>query len=144
MTRALTSSANEQPLVTVTNPMRPEFLLGPITCWLAISDDGGPEIGCHPEIRTWEILARARGILKPQDQIVMTNESTAPRVSDAARERFERLRDGLPEEMPVKRTKPKPTKLVANIKSEPKLKPPIKKKVVEPAQDMALALSLFA
>jgi hypothetical protein len=144
LTRALTSSANEQPLVLIENPIRPEFALGPTTCWLAIADDGGPEIGCRPEMRTWEILARARGIMEPQELLVMDDAPVTVRVSDAARERFERLCAGLPEEVPTKKAKAKTTKVIADKSSEPKPKPTTKKKAVEQLPDIALALSLFA
>jgi hypothetical protein len=66
-TRVLTSnfsSLTERP--EVADPPDSSVPVGPTTCWLAIdAADGGPEAGCAPDERTWDVLSRSRGIAPP-------------------------------------------------------------------------------
>ena len=65
-TRVLTSNFStliERP--EVADPPDPSVPFGATTCWLAIATDGGPQAGCTPDERTWDVLARARGTAPP-------------------------------------------------------------------------------
>jgi hypothetical protein len=91
LTRVLTSSANDKPLVPVQNAADALKPYGPQDCWLGIADDGGPIAGCAPDYRTWEILARARRQAKPKRSADLVAEPIPTTVSAQAREDFERV-----------------------------------------------------
>jgi hypothetical protein len=67
ITRVLTSNFStltDRP--DVDDPPDQSVPVGPTTCWLAIDAmDGGPQAGCAPDERTWDVLARSRGIVPP-------------------------------------------------------------------------------
>jgi hypothetical protein len=91
LTRVLTSSANDKPLVPVEDPADAQNPHGPQACWLGIADDGGPIAGCAPDYRTWEILARARRQAKPKPCADLVTEAIPTTISAHAREAFERI-----------------------------------------------------
>jgi len=85
ITRVLTSNFStltDPP--DVADPPDPSVSVGPSTCWLAIdATDGGPQAGCTPDERTWDVLARSRGIAPPSHaaalEDVRPHALTAPR-----------------------------------------------------------------
>jgi hypothetical protein len=84
-------------------PIDPAVSICSSSCWLAIADDGGPQEGCAPDSRTWEVLARARGIEPPQPEVVL-EALPALRPSDESRLEFLELQAAAG----TRRSKPKP------------------------------------
>lgn len=66
------------------SPVDPSVPVYATACWISIAEDGGPQEGCCPDARTWEVLARARGINPPKPEVVLEALPTL-RPSDEAR-----------------------------------------------------------
>jgi hypothetical protein len=79
-TRVLTSNFStltDRP--EVADPPDPSVPFGSTTCWLAIdASDGGPAAGCAPDERTWDVLARSRGIAPPSHAVTLEDVRPAP------------------------------------------------------------------
>jgi hypothetical protein len=73
---------------TVADPPDPAAPVGPTACWLATSPDGGPEAGCTPDERTWDVLARARGFVRPGHDIVLEEVERTATIPNEARAAF--------------------------------------------------------
>lgn len=86
-TRAFTSdfsSLTNPPAVA--DPPDAAVPVGPTSCWLAIeAADGGPQAGCTPDERTWDVLARARGVVPPSRAAALEEACPASAVSESAR-----------------------------------------------------------
>jgi hypothetical protein len=88
-TRVITSNFSTLPEPrTVADPPDPAAPVGPTACWLATSPDGGPEAGCTPDERTWDVLARARGFVRPGHDIVLEEVERTATIPDEARAAF--------------------------------------------------------
>lgn len=60
-TRVATSnltSLDAPPLVA--DPPDPTVPVGPTSCWLSVGDENGPDTGCTPDSRTYDVLERRR------------------------------------------------------------------------------------
>jgi hypothetical protein len=83
-------------------PLDPSVPVMATSCWLAIAEDGGPQEGCSPDSRTWDVLARARGLSEPKAEVILEALPTL-RPSDEARLALLELRANA-----GRREKPKP------------------------------------
>lgn len=84
------------------DPLDPSVPRKATSCWLSIAEDGGPQEGCKPDGRTWDVLSRARGISAPKAEVIL-EVLPAVRPSDEARLELIELRANA-----GRRGKPKP------------------------------------
>jgi hypothetical protein len=89
LTRVHTSNIRElREPPHVEDPPDPRVPVGPTSCWLAIAGDGGPEAGCAPDARTWDVLERAHRGHRPTQDVELEEHGAELRPSTEDMERF--------------------------------------------------------